>query len=381
MSCIELFLNSVCYSCHPVFQDIYRYQSNNFATVESILKVSVSFSSLDSNLSSSNLVKEEAKSNCHDGVSSPFLSILGLSSAISRSISVHYPDDGAHKYKLIFNKTIFPIGDPDNVKNIDLLFCFSGKLQPGVPFFPDHYVPLVKFSGKRKSESSISNTKTTNPPTKRIRTMHSYFDRKNDIKDRTFKVNINNNNNNNNNDNNSINKLNQSTKHTISVPPISLSFSSSNSKAQRNLPASTINSLSKSSIPSVPTSNSSSISKYDIATYYLKISKRNTKEELFDFAKNVQMPPSDFIFPSVNKKRAFQYNWLVSYPWLRYSPSLNGGFCLPCCLFKHRIVGFDNTQRLVSKPIFPGNDSTTIFRSHQNAVNSLHRKCMDFYPI
>ena len=48
------------------------------------------------------------------------------------------------------------------------------------------------------------------------------------------------------------------------------------------------------------------------------------------------------------KKRRFQLSWLQLYPWLRYSPSLNAGFCLACLL-----VGKERSRQgqLVNSPL------------------------------
>ena len=53
-------------------------------------------------------------------------------------------------------------------------------------------------------------------------------------------------------------------------------------------------------------------------------------------------PPREYKFPStyMNKcNRSFQESWLTKYPWLVYSPTLDGGFCLPCFLFARNRSG------------------------------------------
>jgi hypothetical protein len=48
------------------------------------------------------------------------------------------------------------------------------------------------------------------------------------------------------------------------------------------------------------------------------------------------VPSDDFHFPKVDmngRKRSFRNSWLSTYPWLVYSKSADGGYCLPCVLF------------------------------------------------
>ena len=43
----------------------------------------------------------------------------------------------------------------------------------------------------------------------------------------------------------------------------------------------------------------------------------------------------DYSFPKGSSRGAFQYRWLMNFPWLAYSKQGNGGFCLPCVLFAY----------------------------------------------
>ena len=86
-------------------------------------------------------------------------------------------------------------------------------------------------------------------------------------------------------------------------------------------------------------SSSKIISKYDIANM-LKKDLSKMSNDVYDFIKNVYVPPKDYKFPTStykNKdkehKRKFLLSWLTDFSWLCYSPSLDGGFCLACVLF------------------------------------------------
>ena len=69
-----------------------------------------------------------------------------------------------------------------------------------------------------------------------------------------------------------------------------------------------------------------------------------TAECKYNLLVNHFKPGADYSFPKGSSKRAFQYRWLMNFPWLVYSKQENGGFCLPCVLFasyEYRKPSFD----------------------------------------
>ena len=61
-----------------------------------------------------------------------------------------------------------------------------------------------------------------------------------------------------------------------------------------------------------------------------------TNSEKYQYLTEHFKPSKEYRFPStyMNKcNRSFQHKWLTKYPWLVYSPELDGGFCLPCFFF------------------------------------------------
>ena len=70
---------------------------------------------------------------------------------------------------------------------------------------------------------------------------------------------------------------------------------------------------------------------FDIASYREGV-KGMHSSEICELVRNVFKPDKDFSFPKTNG-RSFRYNWLESYLWLCYSPSMDGAFCLSCVLF------------------------------------------------
>ena len=78
--------------------------------------------------------------------------------------------------------------------------------------------------------------------------------------------------------------------------------------------------------------------------------KSLTPGQKYHLLKHYFKPDATFVFPTTEMSgfnRSFQYAWLKRFPWLVYSKSLDGGFCLPCALFaKNR----QNLHVLVNNP-------------------------------
>ena len=151
LTSLELHQHASFYSKHPTFTFIFTNHRNVFASMESILKISVSHKTLDTGLSSDEAVKEEAINNCHDKAWSSFLCILGLSSVIQRSIHSLYPDFGLHRNKVLFNQLISPRVAVSSTP-LFILFCRDGPVVKSVPFQSNHFVPLI-YSHKSKRKS------------------------------------------------------------------------------------------------------------------------------------------------------------------------------------------------------------------------------------
>ena len=71
--------------------------------------------------------------------------------------------------------------------------------------------------------------------------------------------------------------------------------------------------------------------------------------------------------------RSFRFNWFESYPWLCYSPSLDGAFCFLCVLFGDRhpvILKATGIKNLFSEPFKHWNDATRCFNNHTGIKKS-----------
>ena len=86
--------------------------------------------------------------------------------------------------------------------------------------------------------------------------------------------------------------------------------------------------------------------------------------------KNVFTPDKSYSFPITNG-RSFLFRWLELHPWLCYSPSLNGAFCLPCVLFGDRFPEkAHRIKNLFSEPFKYWNDATRCFKNHTGTKSS-----------
>jgi hypothetical protein len=102
----------------------------------------------------------------------------------------------------------------------------------------------------------------------------------------------------------------------------------------------------------------------------------------YEFIRQCWEPPVDFIFPShsevvgAGKKRrktmrSFQGVWLMRWRWLKYSKSVDGGFCLACMLFaksRHQL------GQLVVSPMKFFTPATTVLSDHE--TKSYHQQAI-----
>ena len=375
--------------------------------------MSVSDLTLKSGLKGEDLVKKEAISMCRNNIWASFLCVLALSSVLQHKISLHYPEFGKFKYSIFFNQSILPrrcYCDPSFIfrGDINILFCQLSKFETEKGFEANHFVPLIRRFLKRPPivSDSISTKKKkstilhSNSPFLGKKSIYDFFKKSNPksfsntLTSRSslptsFSV----------ASTTTTNSLiittscNTATVTTTScVSSISSivssvlpsSFSSSSSNTTTTTSAATTTNNDNSSIITTNTSfsvaascsHSTLVSKYDISTYFEK-SKVASETELHDLIKNVFIPDTSYSFAKTKGKRNFRYDWLVRYPWLKYSPSTNGCFCLPCILFSHRATSkLRKSQNLILKPIFPSAEATTIFNRHESARDGIHSFCM-----
>ena len=338
MTCIELFLNAEYYSKHPIFSQVFDKHSNLFSSIETLLKISVSDVSFNTGLLADNLVKHEAIHNCRQNEWSSFLCILGLSTVIARPICCYYPDFmGLDKYSVLFNQHVCPRFFSNSTDDINILFCQKSPMSKGMHFIPNHFVPLV-LACRGKSKLATSSSSLFNQPCNKKKiyvkkpsgntsVLHFFkklpFKKKDPCDNIPVKV----------------------TTSAATLSPTGISLQSGNSSE---------NVITYSG-------------KYDVATYFDKASNCCDKD-LLDFIKNVYVPPKDFSFPKHkcgSNVRMFQFEWLKDFPWLAYSPSLDGAFCLPCVIFGSKYPEKSKLVKLFKEPLTNWSIAVTIFAKHQ----------------
>ena len=74
-------------------------------------------------------------------------------------------------------------------------------------------------------------------------------------------------------------------------------------------------------------------------------------------------PNSSFYFRKVDG-RQFKREWLKQFPWLCYSPSMDGGFSLACVLFGHEFAKGSKVKLLITDPVRSSPSAVSDFKRH-----------------
>lgn len=90
-------------------------------------------------------------------------------------------------------------------------------------------------------------------------------------------------------------------------------------------------------------------------------------------------PTRNYHFPlktEFGKRRSFKYEWLAQFPWLSYSPSLDGAFCLPCVLFSCEAKkGGEKLARLLHKPLDTWTSACRKLKGHESH-SDMHKQAV-----
>lgn len=429
---IELFLNSEFYANHPLFLEIFSKHSDIFVSIRSIFVISLSDAAFNSqSLSSVKLIELEAINICSANVWSSFVCILALSEILKTDIRVHYPDFGDIKYKCVFNNLVYPQENSSQFSEINLLFCrhdFSVfKPSASTYFVPNHFVPLVMstshnthsscLSKKRKLASSSTITCGQSKTTKQVvskkklssTTVYHFFKKDVDgIRKKNFPSTSSENCSSSSVSNSTIISLSPTIPFLSSVtslPTIITTTTATITTQLKLTPSLTL--FTPTTLPSTspkisPTTLQSKLPstqiltkqyggskthKFDIACYREKVANLS-ESDILQLIKNVFVPEATFVFPSVviplannstelrpqkQLTRRFSHAYLTDYPWLKYSPSLNGGLCLPCVLFGHLAPQkLSKVKNLVTKAVIASKDSRSALKRHASSGDTLH---------
>ena len=296
--------------------------------------MSVSVESLDMGFTGNSLVRAEAISKCKDKKWSSFLCVLALSSVVNRNIISLYPDCGELKYKLLFNQQIsprVPLSAPAD--DLHILFSFIGTMPVGSIFKSNHFVPIVK-------------SKLLDPVTC---SQQAGIKKHQNIK--TYKISI------------------------FFQPLSSISSNKSLPTCCTAGPSTTVPKLQapaqESNVKPVTSQEPTPVPlilrpeyMYDVAYFRSKAVNAVNESQLLELSEHVFKPDKSFVFPKTNG-RSFLHKWFEDYPWLCYSPSLDGAFCLSCVLFGDQYPDRNTrVKKLYIEPMSHWRDAPSCFKRH-----------------
>jgi len=160
LCCLELFLHAEFYSNHPCLRYAFSFHRNLFSSFNSVLFMSLSNKTFESDLKGADLIKNESLVMHKKGQWSTFICILALASVIDQKIVCYYPDFGDAKIKALFNQLIVPRSfyvNPSSsgfFKINHILFCQLGT--QGHDFSKaNHFVPLILNKNSQRSKKRV----------------------------------------------------------------------------------------------------------------------------------------------------------------------------------------------------------------------------------
>ena len=422
---LELFLYAEFYADHPSLHYIYNFNKALYSNLNHVLHLCLSHNVTDSGLSSSELIKKIAIDMCQDRHWAPFICVFSLSSVLRSRIHVFYPDFGPIKYCNLFNNLILPrlfyescSFDSCNKSIFNILYCRLSFNKTQNNFQANHFVPLISYYEFKAKQSIVTNKRIFSlPSTASIsakkpkvessskncvplsKNIFDYFKSKVSLPSATLSFSP---------PSPVVSSPSIITSSSVVTSSSCIITSTSNSVITTQSSASLLPIQTSSSVYSSPLSSPISLStqsvkspsvalkpskpnltfslgyssvpcerKHDISLYY-QMSKTLSAKEKYDLIINCFKPEKSFKFPHSNGTRPFLYKWLEQFDWLRYSKTVDGGFCLPCSLFlAHSSPKFQNQGNLILKPVHGCKNSTTFFKRHQDSPNGLHNQCLN----
>ena len=357
LTSIELFLNSAYYAKHPIIEQ--QHNKGAFSSVANTFAMCLSDNALDSVTKEDHCkpIITEAYSNALNHQWSSFICLLALSSVVKLPIESYFPitpsEENIDSLSTMFNCTIYPREAAASISN-EKIHMYRCALMPmdyprlgKVPATKNHYVPLCEpkdssnlvgiqhFVLKQVSPGiNVSSTEVikNTPPIEQIPTSPS----------------------------------STSFPGNSSAPSTSTSWPQEVKKKQTvldNLFLIKRKFVEESDDEEIPTGSippkkslSSSLVKEDAATTsetscfpndianYVNVGSL-TDEKKYNVLCNVWVPSANYPFPLMNGRK-FRLDWMNLFPWLTYSPKVDGAFCINCVLFGAECMATHSASKL-----------------------------------
>ena len=116
---------------------------------------------------------------------------------------------------------------------------------------------------------------------------------------------------------------------------------------------------------------SSSATQQTVTTLDIGNFKPGDDQTKYDFLTNHWKPPQNYKFPVSERKvkgtvsnLSFQRGWMEIFPWLAYSPSANGAFCVHCRLLAGETAGGNKLGQFVKTPMRNLKDARKLCADH-----------------
>ena len=355
LTSIELFKSSNYYASHPlIFGCSLDGKEMNENTIFSILISDVGYKAFQKDDRIPAVIAESINV-CKNFTYSPFLSLLALCNAIGRPIESYFPIEGskaASIYEKLFNCLVEPnpteLLGQINEQSVHIFWCAS---------MPDNYISTITFPAKKDHFVALMLVSEEGaafllPP---------FLQKKYDL---------------------------LVIKNPISsVPPVNMSLLRNKRKqlavddfvvkvAKSNTSSSLVTQLTKpSDDPCVPADDPDkstkashpSIGIKDDVAHLLPRIREMTMEEKNHWVTSPPRPSPDFCYPADSSNRKFLAKWFNEFPWLAYSKTLNGAYCVQCILFSHGKESTHNgskLEQLYSLPFRIWSNGPRKFRDH-----------------
>ena len=115
----------------------------------------------------------------------------------------------------------------------------------------------------------------------------------------------------------------------------------------------------------------------DIGHHYLNASNLTDKEK-YELLTNSSKLDCDYCLPPNSSGHKFQVKWLTEFPWLAYSRSMDGAFCLHCVLFSSTETSHNASKldRLYRSPFKTWSNGPRKLRTTATLKASHYKQCM-----